>query len=267
MKKACILLVAVLLLELFCGCDLQNRRPSSEFIPETTAPAPTEAANPEPTEPPTEETTEAREVVVHEVFSQNGTYTDGNGKNYTYSYHLPYLDAETDYAMACNVEIESHFRAVADAQAALMEEHRPLEVLSIDYETRLRGDVLTVYVTQKGTEKANDASAVYTVDRSTGEQVPGLTLVKLGGFADEESFRAAAEEAIRDAFAKEYAEFEGDVSYDTALELTLREENYGVDMPMYLDRNDRLVIFATLYDPARAPHSVPLTLRPDTTHF
>ena len=81
MKKAiCFGLAALLLAGLLSGCDLQNRKPSTEFVPET---QPTEYAEPPVIEAPETEPTEATvavmQVVVHDLLFEQGEYYDRYG--------------------------------------------------------------------------------------------------------------------------------------------------------------------------------------------
>lgn len=252
------LLAAALLLSL-CACDLRNRRPSSEFIPQT---EPTEATVPPSAEESTQptETSAPEGVVIREVYVKSGSYTDVYGVVFQFSYRLPYLDATTEFAAGCNSEIEARFRNDINAQTTLMDRGEPLTVLSVDYTTRLRGDVLTLYLTEQTIDEG-ERSAVYTINVKTGEAVPGTVLLELAGL-DEETFLALAAAAIGAKYEQENAALSDELRYNTALDRTLSEENYGIGMPMYLDENDRLVIVATIYDPAGGSHLVPLPLEP-----
>ena len=261
MKTLSRLLILGLVLCLLCGCDLRNRRPSSEFIPAT---QPTESTAPPETEsvPPTETAPVKKELRVLDVYSKNGTYIDGDGRTIRYSYLVPMVDSDSDFAAACNTEIDKLYRAPADEQLALMDARKPLTVDRIDYETHLIDNVLTLYVTLHGVDAADDSYSVYSFDKRTGKEADHKTLLKLGGFEDEESFLVQAAQAIQARFEKDYADQQDELGYDDALDRTLREDNYGVEMPMHLDKEGRLVIAATLYDLARQPHPVLITLEP-----
>ena len=262
MKRAiCLLLAALLLSALFAGCDLQNRRPSSDFIPET---VPTE-----PTEPPETETEESTEttaaavmqVVVRDLVVEDGTYTDRYNNQYTYKYHVPFIDAEADYAQGCNKDIDKVFGAEVRKQQNAMLDGSTLTVASVDYIYLLRGNILTLYLTMKDFEGEEIKRAVYMFDRTTGEEITGEGLLAFLGI-DEETFLALAEQTVETYFEETYGEsrLTDQLRYNTAHDRTMREELINVEMPMYIDENDQLTINATIYDLAGESHEVPLVV-------
>lgn len=260
-RSICLFLTAVCLTALLCGCDLRNRRPSSDFIP---VDAPTETA-PQFVEDATETEaapveTAVMQVTVRDGMMEDGTYTDRYGHKYTYKYHVPYIDAEGRYAQGCNTEINQRFGAEVLAQRTAMQDGAVLSVLSVDYMTRLRGDILSLYITMKDTA-GEETKAVYTLDRYSGEEVPGVRLLAWYGL-DEETFLDLAEEKVRDYFSETYGEYSRSemIRYNNALDRTLAEENFSVEMPMYFDEDDVLVIMATIYDLAGARHSEPIRI-------
>lgn len=260
-RTICFLLTALLLAALLSGCDLRNRQPSSDFIPQTEPTEPTQTT--EPTEPqaPTEETESAsKETAVRETLSETGTYTDRYGTTYHYDFHIPYIDSETAFAQGCNREISERFEQQVKAQLTAMETGEALSVVSVDYLTKLRGSILTLYITVRDVENER-TTAVYTVDQKTGEQVAGIEIIKYVGL-DEETFLPLAQQAVSDAFEQTYGESEQTdaARYNTAKDRTMAEENISAEMPMYIDQSDRLVILATVYDLAGAKHTEPLVI-------
>lgn len=267
MKKLfCLLLAALLIGTLFAGCDLQNRKPSSDFIPET---VPTESTEPPTyeTEPLEPSTAAVMEVTVRDLVVEDGSYTDRYGNTYNYKYHVPYIDAEARYAQGCNKEIDRLFGAEVTAQRNAMQDGSTLTVLSVDYMTRLRGEFLTVYITMKDVE-GEQTRAVYTLNRRTGDEIKGEMILDYLGL-DEESFQSLAMNAAGVAFEEAYGEYawSDQIRYNSARDRSLREENYTAEMPMYIDESDRLTILATLYDLAGAAHTEPIVVEyePATT--
>ena len=259
-KTICLLLAALLLAALLCGCDLQNRKPSSEFVPENAPTDPTLTYETEVTEEATQAPTEVMQVTVREALMEEGSYTDRYGNSYTYKYHLPFIDGEARYAQGCNSEIQRLFGAEITAQRNAMANNSTLSILSVDYITRLRDDFLTIYITMKSTE-GEETRAVYTLYRDTGDQVEGLHLLEWYGL-DEETFLELAKDTVQDTFEEKYGEYLWTemLRYNTARDRTMKEENFSVDMPMYFDEKDQLVILASIYDLAGEKHTEPLVI-------
>lgn len=259
MKKAiCFLLAALLLTALMAGCDLQNRRPSSDFIPETEPTEPTEPPETEPTEDTTVDTTAVMQVVVRDLVVEEGSYTDRYGNTYTYKYHVPFIDAEAKYVQGCNREIDRLFGAEVTAQRNAMQDGATLTVSSVDYMTRLRGDILTVYVTMKDMQ-GEETKAVYTLHSTTGEEISGEQILEYFGL-DEDTFAALAMQSVQQYFEKNYGDYDwsDQILYNRARERTLNDEVFTAELPMYIDESDRLTILATIYDLAGASHIEPL---------
>lgn len=262
MKRAiCLLLAALLLGALFAGCDLQNRKPSSDFIPETVPTEPTEPPETESEESTEETATAVMQVMVRELIIEEGTYTDRYNNRYTYKYHVPFIDAEASYAQICNREIDQVFGAEVKKQQSAMTDGSTLTVASVDYEYRLRGNILTLYVTMQYFEEEESKLAVYMLDRTTGEEIAGEELLKFLGI-DKETFLALAEATVETYFEQTYGESRrtDQLRYNTAHDRTMREELFNVEMPMYIDKDDHLTIEATIYDLAGEPHVIPLVV-------
>ena len=262
MKKViCLLLALLLSAALFVGCDLQNRRPSSDFIPVT---EPTESTAPPETvteEPTVESTAAVMQVVVRDAGTPiEGAYTDRYGNNYKYKYHVPYIDAEAEYAQGCNKEIDQVFGMEVKKQQNAMLDGSTLTIASVDYMTRLRGNILTLYVTMKDFE-GEQTRRVYMLNRNTGKEIPGEELLAFLG-VDGDTFLALAEQTVEAAFEETYGEsrWTDQLAYNSAHDRTMRAENISLEMPMYIDESDRLTILATIYDLAGAAHLEPLVV-------
>ena len=267
-KNLSLLLAALLLMGALSGCDLQNRRPSSEFVPGN---IPTQASIEVGTEyvpPSTEAAPVVMQVTVHDIVTDEGVYTDRYGNSYTYKYHVPYIDAESRYAQGCNTEISRRFGVEVTAQQNAMRDLSTLTVLSVDYTTRLRGEFITLYIKMIDVE-GEESNAVYTLDRYRGDEVSHLAILDWAGIP-EEVFPEVAMEATREYFELTYGDYTWDeqIYYNRALTRTMNEENFNVDMPMFVNEKDQLIIYATIYDLAGARHTEPILIEyeaPPTT--
>ena len=261
MKRTISLLLAALLLgALLCGCDLQNRRPSSEFVPDMSGYEPPEWTI--PTEP---ETTEPRETVVmqatvRDAIVTEGDYVDRYGNEYTYNYRVPFIDAESRYAQNCNREIDQQFTSYVNSARSAMANGSTIDLLTVDYKTRFRSDFLTLYVYRTDIE-GEEFRAVYNVNSVDGSQVlPETILAYLG--LDEELFLEAARQTVETFFEDNYGDYTWDtmVQYNQAKDRTMRDSNFTLDLPLYIDENDDLVIVAPVYDLAGEKHSETLVV-------
>lgn len=262
MKNWRIMLPILALMLLLGGCNLQNRRPSSDFVPATEATEATRPPETEPTEPTREAVTETAspEVAVRETVNLSGSYMDRYGKKYEYSFHVPYIDSESGYAQGCNREIDTTFGRPVEAARKAMEEQSPLEIRSVDYTTRLRSGMLTVYVTMYDTENEK-IRAVYTLDQKTGEAVESARMIAWAELSEEE-FLSDAEAAIGAAHMALYnPDGTADpVKYEAARGKTLAEGVVSAQMPLYIDEDDRLVLLVEMYDLAMGRHIEPVRL-------
>lgn len=262
MRRLLCIAAALCLLLTLCGCDLRNRRPSSEFIPETQATEPTEPPETEQTAEPTQtappESTQPPQLIVRETSSKRGVYVDRYYESVEYSYRLPFVDFESSYCAQVNTTISAEFGKAIDSQLAAMETGEPISIVTVDYETRLRGGTQTLYVWLENVE-GKTYESVFTFDQQTGAQASGAQILECAGLTEAE-FLPLAEQTVRAAFDAEYGAHADDLRYTTSLDKTLAEGSIRVDMPMRLNREDRLEIEATLYDLAGAAYTLWLPL-------
>ena len=259
-RTICLLLAALLLSSMLAGCDLQNRKPSSEFVPDMSGYEP-----PEWTIPPEPETTAPKETVVMQAVVRDatvaaGTYVDRYGNEYSYSYRVPYIDAESRYAQGCNREIDQQFSSPVNTARAAMADGGTISLLTVDYTTRLRDSFLTLYVTKTDVE-GEESRAIYTVNSVDGSEVlPETMLAYLG--LDDETFLEAARRTVEAFFEETYGDYTWDmqIQYSRSRERTLNENNFTMSLPFYLEEDDDLVIVAPVYDLAGERHSETLVV-------
>ena len=233
-----ILALCAVLAALLCGCSLRNRQPSSDFIPETAAPTATEVpASSQPPAPSATEPAQPEEIRVHEELTE-GSYTDRSGVEYLYSYRLPLIDAVTADTNRYNELIDRQYRKPVSEQFLAMENYEPLTILQTDYHVRLRGDLLTLYLSQVDATGHQIRSDVFTFNRWSGvEATPGDYLDYLG--LDDETFLARAEATVKAELARQ--------AIDLSQSRPLSDDgSFGLDMPMYLDQDDALWICTTI---------------------
>ena len=249
MKKPWTILLTLALLACLCGCQLRNRMPSELAIP-TGDDAPKGTTVPETSQPaataakPQKQTGKA---AVKEIFTRQGSYTDKNGRVWQYDYHIPYVDLDGAGAQRCNREIETNFQAAVNAAMLTMEELEPLSAVRITYEIYQNGSVLTLVVTRVNGQDQN-LYGIYNLDADTGDAVDFSQILTQKELSESE-FLDKTRTALGSLFESLYADQKQSeaLAYETQYQRTVSGDNYGTDMPMYLDEEARLHVIATVY--------------------
>lgn len=251
----------LLVILLTAGCDLRNRRPSSDFIP------PTHETDPRPTVSPTEASitpieTSERKLTRHSVHSVSNThdiYTDIYGKEWSYEFKLPFVDYPTMDASNCNREIENHFLRIIKEQQKLASELQPLSYSKIDYLCYTTGDLITVNVWAESTEGETDR-AVYCFRDDGSFATPTEILDAL--WIDEDAFYEALVEKLTATYEAHNIGMEEEAGYQTNLDNTLKQAEDLNNLQMYASEDDRLYVLVNVYDTHRVATNMELEIRP-----
>lgn len=247
MKRLLPLLALILLL---AGCDLRNRRPSSDFVPssppggqQSVSTAHHTEANPTAPGPAPVSSGEA----VRTVLSESGVFD----RDFSYSYQVPFLDLPDGYAMGCNREISERFDAPANEALEAMQNGMTPELSSVSFTWDVRGSVLTLRVRKTSVDPPAEEQGVYCVNAATGAKPTLAEFCEAAG-VPAESFSAALQEAararLRELAGAKYKET--DSEYTTALTLTLSRLADPAALPMTLTEDGRLSVIVTVSTPA-----------------
>lgn len=260
MKKHILLFISILLL-LCSGCQMRNRRPSSDYVPSTHAPRTTaQAESTQPTkavEEPQEK--ELTRHSVRTVVQEEDSFIDIYGKSWTYDYRLPFVDYPTTEVSGCNNEIDKLYRRIIKDQKALADSNQPLSVPTIDYECYYTGDLVTVNVWAEKIDGTVDRS-VYCF-RADGTMAAGSEILK-AVWMDEETFLAKLRELLEARYIRDNAGKEDVVTYDTNLEKTLEPITAADDISLYADSEDRVFALVALYDAHGGKTQIELEVEP-----
>lgn len=238
---AAAVLAAALLLT---GCDLRNRRPSSDYVPsdaangtpaqsaQPTVPAPgrTEPVGPGPDQPG---------EPVRTVLSESGVYRG----DFSYSYRIPFLDLPDAYAMGCNGEISERFDAPAHAALEAMRDRRDPELASVDFTWDVFGSVLTLRVRKVAADPPAEELGIYCVNAATGAKPTLAAFCEAAGIQPErlpDLLQEAVRIRFRELAGTKYAET--DSEYTTALTLTLSRLADPSALPMTMTEDGRLSV-------------------------
>ena len=246
MKRIILVLAAALLL--LSGCDLRNRRPSADFIPKDPVPV-TTAATEAPSETeflPVE--TKAKELTRHTVrtiATDQNTYTDIYGTQWSYETRIPFVDYPTTPVSDSNAEIDRIFARANKQQQDCVMSQQPLTVLKIDYECYYTGELVTLNVWMDKADGTTERS-VYCF-RSNGTMASTTEILK-AVWIDPDDFM----EKLRELAEQEYIEANvantDSVTYDKYLTKTVELLGDVDSVSVYADAEDRVTALVTIYD-------------------
>ena len=261
-KKLLVVFLAIALL-LSAGCTKTKPAASGDTAPASTAPIETTAPKTEPaataaapeTETPAPETEPVRSTEALEPVDpwsllgsggyEAGAYTDELGNEYSYSYDLPVLLAETEGAKAINEALDGRFGAAVRDEKANMERKLSLGIGSIGYHGVVWEDVLTLVVTAHGYNDDWTDYGVYSYEASTGRWLTTpMILEKMG--VSEEVFLEDCRAIFQYRFAEKYSELteeaRAQTGYTEALERQTAEEYVNLDLAVYPEEGELMVV-------------------------
>ena len=73
----------------------------------------------------------ADDSLITELYGEEGSYTDDVDNTYTYSYHVPQIDADTAGVQAVNKQIRAAFGTLVESELALMEQKASLTYVRV----------------------------------------------------------------------------------------------------------------------------------------
>ena len=261
-KKLLVVFLAIALL-LSAGCTKAEPAASGDTAPASTASIETTAPKTEPatttaapeTETPAPETEPVRSTEALEPVDpwsllgsggyEAGAYTDELGNEYSYSYDLPVLLAETEGAKAINADIDERFRSRIEEEKAYMKEGLSMGITDIGFHGVVWEDVLTVVVRARGYYDDWTDYGIYCYEASTGRWLTTpMILEKMG--VSEEVFLEDCRAIFQYRFAEKYSELteeaRAQTGYTEALERQTAEEYVNLDLAVYPEEGELMVV-------------------------
>lgn len=187
--------------------------------PVTTQPVTTQPA-PEPVDPWT---------LIGEASFEQGSYTDGIGNTYSYSFDLPCINADTEGARAINEDIQEFFGGEVETAKSYMEDGTSLVVYSIGFYGEVWEDILTLVICTHN-DFAQDYYGIYCYESSTGRWLTTRDVLARKGVS-EEDFLDACRMQFRQFFEEEYA----DIPEESRTQYGYYEALERVDDELYLN--------------------------------
>lgn len=247
MKKMMIFLLALLMLAAM-GCNLRNRQPSENFIPATHAPETTHEAGATNATEETVESTAERQLTRHSVrtvVSETGSYTDIYGRQWSYEFHLPFVDYPSIEASDCNAELERIYNKEIKEQLKLVDALEPMSVPYIDYECYYTGELVSMNVLMMRSDGSTQRS-VYCF-RSDGTMATNAEILK-AVWVEETDFLAKVYDILVTKYVELNANDSHNVTYSKYYDLTVQQADDLEALSIYADEEDNLHVLAKMYD-------------------
>ena len=179
------------------------------------------------------------DVLLSELYSEEGEYTDAENNTLSYSYHVPQIQSETAVAAALNAEIADKFGALVQEQKNMMAARASLACLSVSWESHWNDSLVCLVIKAVMDSDIVDYS-VYSYDFFGGKRLASEDLLARCGL-NETDFVDAARRTAANCFDALYRVQLADGGADFASAYaerrawTLSDENINAQMPLYLD--------------------------------
>lgn len=233
--------------------ELPPAQPTTQ-PPETTA-APVVTTEPEP-EPTTEAPTEPLDPwsLMKETFFGQGSFVDEYEDEYSYSYAIPGIDADTPGAQEINAAIDESFGAWVGEAYAAMDEGRGPELLQVGYHGEVWEDVLSLVIVCRSIWEG-DYYGIYCYEVSTGRWLSTAQVLERMDVSQEE-FLEICRRQFRQYYVDMYSEIPEDqretYGYYWGLDRVDSDEYVNMDLQVYPVASGDLVVIAPIVSLAGA---------------
>ncbi len=188
--------------------------------------------DPEPSKP--------REVAISELWSEDGTASDSEGTEYTYSYHVPQIEDDTPGAAEINREIESIYGEMAGLGMESVAIGEFPGYSSVTYESFRSGSVLSIVIHTVFYYAYVEECAVYLYDPERGVRLSNSELLAMQGLTEEQLLQAVRSAVTENSARPEFIIWREDEM--TSMFADVRERlswtlarSVSAEVPLYLD--------------------------------
>lgn len=178
---------------------------------------------------------------IEELYSEDFDYTDMNGIDGHFTYHVPQIVADTQGAKNINSAIRDAYEPIIADVRESVDSHSMVFYLSITWETYQYGNILSLVVSEKGAMEV-DRYNVYLYDIASGQHLATADLLAALNIS-ETAFLDALRQAAAERFDGQYRTIPANSEefWAERREWTLSDENININVPAYADA------FGTLY--------------------
>ena len=234
------------------GEDLPSTQAPTEAEPSETELTETDAPVTAPTDDPAEQ--EGLWALAEDAFSKQGSYIDGVGNHYDYSYEYPRINADTKGAREINQAIEDRFGPLVQNMESTMEAKTSLICPGIGWYAQVWGNILSLVVVEDN-DWGLTGYGVYCYDAAQGSRLSTPQLLDRLGISQED-FLAECREKMQARFRENCGSLIPSVTNEDFLQEYLdrqgSETYVNLELPCYPDKFGNLVIIAPILSLAGA---------------
>lgn len=187
----------------------------------------------------------AKEVSVSEMIDEEGTATDSYGTEFSYSFHVPQIDDDTEDAEIINEEIAENFGPMVGAALDDIADGQIPGYCDISYEDYRSGGILSLVLKLSYYYDPSVDYVTYCYDMDRGVLLDNAGVLETLDVTEEAYLhalgRAAAksyDDAYFSAFDADGAALDGSpYDYQNLRISTLSGRNLSLDLPLYLDNS------------------------------
>ena len=216
------------------------------------------------TENETEELVAKIDETLGLVYSKS-TKTGQDSLNNDYSYEIPVVNIDSDYAKKINSEVDEKYGQLIDDELNNIEAGLTLVVTNVRYDYYIKDNVLSLVISATYPGQSTVFS-VYNIDQYTGKEITSKDLMNIK-LVEEATLAERKKAAFKVKFEESYgdrttfsnniknsnkdltpAAIEAQVKmYDDQLAKTIADENTKADTSLFLNTNGNLCTIGRIY--------------------
>lgn len=216
------------------------------------------------TENETEELVAKIDETLGLVYSKK-TQTGQDSLNNDYSYEIPVVNIDSDYAKKINSEVDEKYGQLIDDELNNIEAGLTLVVTTVRYDYYIKDNVLSLVISATYPGQSSVFS-VYNIDQYTGKEITSKDLMNIK-LVEETTLAERKKAAFKVKFEESYgdrttfsnniknsnkdltpAAIEAQVKmYDDQLAKTIADENTKADTSLFLNTNGNLCTIGRIY--------------------
>lgn len=235
MKKryAMLFLSFALMLSLLCTCGQQTEAGGVESMQSTDTDSDNEKTiMPRP---------ECKDVVLGEMYSEEGSVSVPNGPEFQYSYHVPQIKDDTPDAATINEEIANLYGSMVEENLEYVNNEKEPWCNIVGYESYRCGDVLSLVLKCSYYYEYYEEFSTYNYDMAKGERLTNADILLMEGVSEDEylyAVRRAAAKCYDDWYFpvwEDSSSHDSPWAYQERRSFTLSAKNITPDLPLYLE--------------------------------
>ena len=184
--------------------------------------------------------------------SSSGEYADASGNRYTYSYSLPLVSGDTDYAASVNKELDEIYETYIAPELRHMDAGNSLVTTYTSWRTaEYKGITSLLVCLYNSWDESNYFIWHFTVD---GEPVTNAELLDALGLSGD-AFTAAVTERLTAHLGPSKTDYKSEeirAAMEAYREKTLTPENCSAELPIYVTPYGTVCFVGRVYTPAGA---------------